>query len=454
MAKDWLGVSLKTSEKYVAELVDAGCLHKIAYLGLKGKFIHRYKLTEAKIPVNEPRKHTFIRDYHRQACHTRNQPDGFVKPRHGVITNAPRASRPALRFPEKPAETTTKEALRESARARVRASYFGPPPCGKSYRANKVTKKKILLTEESKPLTPFAKGDESSSDCRVMEEAKPGSTPSPETAGAKKAAARRPSKSSITAAFDARRPESPMASPEALEPVRLPDAAEDASWAATWGVRASQAVTPQDVEAFVAHPVTAMLQLVLGYPHWTYRTAYRWARVAARGLSAWEVLDFYRAFAEDFNEGVLPGGSWAERVRELLINGDWDSVKAPRGCAAEDDEFSLAPTFRSYAVCRQQAIAISGDLPARPEDLEAYYAHCADRVRLEAEEFARRAAVPSVPAVRFVDGYPEFIDRRRPPQVDTTLNPSADYAAFRESLAEFGVDEGELVEDFILKLNA
>lgn len=469
-AVDILGCCLKSAEKYIGELVDAGYLHKIAHLGDgPGHFIYAYKVTEMAMKVEgmDPRSRTWVKDYHRQPYHTRKQPAGFGKPRRGRLRGNTEKPQKERKERSQTPEVVKACAPKDTARARRRASFFGDSGHGNNYRANKGWKEILHSSESLIPLTPFSKGDEVSLNCRVEDETptpvthRPGHREKKGRAAAKgkkatarktKVASRKVNKARERAAFDACHMTSPMASPALLEPVRLPDAEMDGEWVATWGVRDAQNVTMEDVEAFVAHPVSAMLQMILGYSHWLYRDAYRWTRVAGRVLSAWEVIDFYRSFVEDFNAEFVPERSWAARVRELLLKGDWHRVKAPWNY---DEENPDMPLFRTYADCRQEAIWISNDLLERPDDLEAYYAYCAERAKAEAEMLAKRGLESRPPSfVRFAGTPPELVaSSPEPPAMELSDVATCDYDAFSESLAEFGADTDALVEAFISKLN-
>jgi hypothetical protein len=352
VAHKFLKCSLKTAEKYVRILVDAGYLHKVAFRNAEGKILHRYKITEAKMPVNEPRKHTWIKDWHRQPINNRQQASS-AKPRRGVIRNTPPV-------PRQEQEQAWQE-LNAQSRAARRSSFFGPEPLGKKFRANKGRSKKFLHSSEtSNPLTPFSKED--SFDVENRGKRKSSSTPEPKKT--KGAAAPAPvTRRAAAAAFDAAKRSSPWLQPKALDVVKVPRRAQDARLIETWGQRGGLHVEPADVESFLLHPVTGMLQVILDRDTWTYRDLSQWCRRVGRTISAEEVMTLYRAlFADDGgNHGYIPGN-----VRDLLGSTHWRRrTSNPHAMMREH----FAREFIPYDQCLQYARDIVADMPWHPADL-------------------------------------------------------------------------------------
>ena len=388
IAMKFLGVSLKTAQKYTRELVEAGHLHKIAHQGVGYDDIqYRYKATEMKMKSNEPTKHKWVSSYTRQPHHA-NRQVRLHKLRRGVIRQAPPSpaepwkgspptrrktqTRRAQKAPAPPQASapasppTTVKACSDAQRARRRASFFGAPPLGKKFLANKVCTGNLHSSDSPfNPLTPFAKGDASQCGFREKSRNKPTRGERPESEGAAD------SRRAAIAAFDARQLSSPWADKDKLEVLQLASRALDAPLIASWGARKGQQVTVADAEAFLAHPVTGMLQLILDEAAWTFADARRWIRASARTISASEVMTLFRALRDDFEHRCVGSshGLLASNVRDFFRHGGWKKAKSSP-CGITRQHFPHE--FVAYAECLHFACEIVADQPFHPADLDIY----------------------------------------------------------------------------------
>ena len=194
------------------------------------------------------------------------------------------------------------------------------------------------------------------------EKGKSSSTPGPRKV--KGAAAAAPvTRRVAAAAFDAACPSAPWAHPGALEPLHTPRRVRDASLIASWGARAGQHVEPADVDRFLHHPVTGMLQLILGRVTWTYRDLSLWCRRTGRVISAEEVMTLYRAFIADARSS---SSTLLDNVRDLLGSTHWRRrTSNPHAMMREH----FARDFIPYDQCLQIAREAVAKMPGSLADL-------------------------------------------------------------------------------------
>lgn len=366
-----------TAYKRIHELEDAGHLHRIIFRGLVyNEFQKRHKVTEMRFIRENPRERIWIHNALNQPYHVRNSrmSQRSTKGMRRTVCLSPQPiPEPEWKRDRFERRETPSRELTQSARARRRAAYFDVTPIPTFSPSNKGRKKKILSSKESKPLTPFAKGDSFSVDCRVVAEAPQGSKPTPETAGAKEAAAppapRKPSASARRAAFDAAQRTAPWADSNKLEPLVQVSRTVDRYLKATWGVHVDGNSIDDDIEAFLRHPVTGMLQLILGRASWTYAEARRWRRKAGRGMPASEILAIYRAYSTEFRIGPIGTeyGHIPGNVRDLLRHGGNFRRAKCSPCAITRKHFEH--DFIPYDQCLARAEAIMSDRPWSPADL-------------------------------------------------------------------------------------
>lgn len=354
-----------TAYKRIHELEDAGHLHRIMFKGLTyGDVQKRHKVTEMRFIRENPRERIWVHNARNQPYHVRNSRMS-QKGTEGMQRTVCLSPQPLPEPERKKARIERRgpaaRELTQSARARRRAAFFGATPIPTFRPLYKGRSKKILHSSESlNPLTPFSK--ENSFDEKSREKIE--SIPTPGRQHSKKAAAPAPeTRQAAAAAFDAAGRSSRWLQPGALDVVWQARRVQDARLISTWGQRDGLHVSPADVERFLLHPVTGMLQVILGRETWTYRDLSQWCRRAGRTISAEEVLTFWRAFFKDdsVDHGYAPGN-----VRDLLSSTHWRRrTSNPHGLMREHFSHEFIP----YAQCLTHAREVIADMPWHPADL-------------------------------------------------------------------------------------